>query len=118
MRTSTPQGSGSGNPTLKLGSVGLAAIGILILITIWLGIYRIDAGHVGIVKRFGNVIDVVDPGLRFKFPWADTVEEMEVRERAFSMTLEAASDPGDGQLAGQEEPGQGSLRPVRQSRSV
>jgi regulator of protease activity HflC (stomatin/prohibitin superfamily) len=83
-----------GVPSLKFGSIGLILIGLLVLITVWLGIYRIDAGHVGIVKRFGNVIDVVDPGLRFKFPWADTVEEMEVRERAFSMTLEAASqDP-------------------------
>jgi regulator of protease activity HflC (stomatin/prohibitin superfamily) len=100
MRTSTPttQGpSGSGRPglpTLKLGSFGLAIIAALALITVWLGIYRIDAGHVGIVKRFGNVIDVADPGLHIKLPWADTVEEMEVRERAFSMTLEAASqDP-------------------------
>lgn len=65
-----------------------------LLVTIWLGIYRIDAGHVGIVKRFGNVIDVVDPGLHYKLPYADTVEEMEVRERAFSMDLDAASqDP-------------------------
>jgi regulator of protease activity HflC (stomatin/prohibitin superfamily) len=67
---------------------------IAILLTVWLGIYRIDAGHVGIVKRFGNVIAVVDPGLHVKMPYADTVEEMEVRERAFSMKLEAASqDP-------------------------
>ncbi len=100
MRTSTPttQGSGGsgrpGMPSLKLGSFGLAIIAALALITIWLGIYRIDAGHVGIVKRFGNVIAVADPGLHIKVPWADTVEEMEVRERAFSMNLEAASqDP-------------------------
>ncbi|WP_072387583.1 prohibitin family protein [Hyphomicrobium sp. CS1BSMeth3] len=100
MRTSTPttQGPGgsgrSGLPSLKLGSFGLAVIAALALITIWLGIYRIDAGHVGVVKRFGNVIDVADPGLHIKLPWADTVEEMEVRERAFNMTLEAASqDP-------------------------
>jgi regulator of protease activity HflC (stomatin/prohibitin superfamily) len=99
MRT-TPSTQGSGGqgrpgfPTLKLGSVGLALIAALVLITIWLGIYRIDAGHVGIVKRFGNVIGVVDPGLNIKVPWADTVEEMEVRERAFAMTLVAASqDP-------------------------
>jgi regulator of protease activity HflC (stomatin/prohibitin superfamily) len=100
MRTSTPTTQGSpgsgrpGLPTLKLGSFGLAVIAALALITVWLGIYRIDAGHVGIVKRFGNVIDVADPGLHIKLPWADTVEEMEVRERAFNMTLEAASqDP-------------------------
>ncbi len=100
MRTSTPTTQGSGGPgrpgfpTLKFGSVGLGIIAVLALVTMWLGIYRIDAGHVGIVKRFGNVVDVVDPGLHIKLPWADTVEEMEVRERAFSMTLDAASqDP-------------------------
>ncbi|MGI9524216.1 MAG: prohibitin family protein [Hyphomicrobiaceae bacterium] len=79
---------------LGLGSTVLIIIGAILLFGIWLGIYRIDAGHVGIVKRFGNVIDVVDPGLHVKIPYADTVEEMEVRERAFSMKMEAASqDP-------------------------
>jgi regulator of protease activity HflC (stomatin/prohibitin superfamily) len=74
------------------GILGLAALVGLVLAG--LGVYRIDAGHVGIVKRFGNVIEVVDPGLHFKWPYADTVEEMEVRERAFTMDLDAASqDP-------------------------
>jgi regulator of protease activity HflC (stomatin/prohibitin superfamily) len=95
MRNTTPTIGGlPGGSSLKLGSLGILAIAVLVLVTVWLGIYRIDAGHVGIVKRFGNVIDVVDPGLHIKMPWADTVEEMEVRERAFSMNLEAASqDP-------------------------
>ena len=80
--------------SLGIGSFVLIIIGLVVLFGIWLGIYRIDAGHVGIVKRFGNVIDVVDPGLHVKVPYADTVEEMEVRERAFSMVMEAASqDP-------------------------
>lgn len=81
-------------PQLTAGKVGLVVIALLILWGIYLGIYRIDAGHVGIVKRFGNVIDVNDPGLHLKMPYADTVEEMEVRERAFSIELAAASqDP-------------------------
>jgi regulator of protease activity HflC (stomatin/prohibitin superfamily) len=74
----------------KLAGLGAALAALIV----WLGVYRIDAGHVGIVKRFGNVIEVVDPGLHFKWPYADTVEEMEVRERAFTMDLDAASqDP-------------------------
>lgn len=85
---------GPGFSSLKIGSVLIGALIFLVLLGIWLGIYRIDAGHVGIVKRFGNVIDVVDPGLHVKVPYADTVEEMEVRERAFTMKMEAASqDP-------------------------
>lgn len=84
------------NPLPSLGALSWIPIAlvVVVLVTLFLGIYRIDAGHVGIVKRFGNVIDVVDPGLHVKMPYADTVEEMEIRERAFPMTLEAASqDP-------------------------
>jgi regulator of protease activity HflC (stomatin/prohibitin superfamily) len=81
-------------PSLGVGAKLLGVLAVLVLATIWLGIYRIDAGHVGIVKRFGNVVAVVDPGLHVKIPYADTVEEMEVRERAFTIKLEAASqDP-------------------------
>ncbi len=86
-----PQRLRSQLAALSVVPVILVLIGLSIL---WMGIYRIDAGHVGIVKRFGNVIDVVDPGLHVKIPYADTVEEMEVRERAFTMQLDAASqDP-------------------------
>jgi len=86
--------SGPKPSTLGGGLVIAIVLIVLAVLTIWLGVYRIDAGHVGIVKRFGNVIEVVDPGLHFKLPYADTVEEMEVRERAFTMDLEAASqDP-------------------------
>ena len=59
---------GPGFSSLKFGSVLLGALIFLVLLGVWLGIYRIDAGHVGIVKRFGNVIDVVDPGLHVKIP--------------------------------------------------
>jgi len=86
----SPQAAGSGSAARSL----LIAAAVVVGLGAWLGVYRIDAGHVGIVKRFGNVITVVDPGLHFKLPYADTVEEMEVRERAFTMDLEAASqDP-------------------------
>ncbi|MGE0767998.1 MAG: prohibitin family protein [Hyphomicrobiaceae bacterium] len=81
-------------PILGLGAGAFAIVALIVLSVIWMGIYRIDAGHVGIVKRFGNVVEVVDPGLHVKFPYADTVEEMEVRERAFTKELAAASqDP-------------------------
>ncbi len=92
--TALPSPSGGASKLSWLfGGAMLPLLGVAALL-MWLGLYRIDAGHVGIVKRFGNVIDVVDPGLHFKWPFADTVEEMEVRERAFTMDLEAASqDP-------------------------
>ena len=93
--TGTPPGMPTPRmPVLGIGAGALALIALIVLSIVWMGIYRIDAGHVGIVKRFGNVIDVVDPGLHVKIPYADTVEEMEVRERAFTKELAAASqDP-------------------------
>jgi regulator of protease activity HflC (stomatin/prohibitin superfamily) len=91
--SSRPAGAG-GFPAPSGRFVALAILALLALSILSMGIYRIDAGHVGIVKRFGNVIKVVDPGLHVKIPYADTVEEMEVRERAFTIKLEAASqDP-------------------------
>lgn len=90
----SPQPPNSGIPVLKAGSFIAGALGLLVLSIFWMGVYRIDAGHVGIVKRFGNVVAVVDPGLHVKIPYADTVEEMEVRERAYAVELAAASqDP-------------------------
>lgn len=80
--------------SLSIGGLLFGVLTLFILAGIWMGIYRIDAGHVGIVKRFGNVISVVDPGLHVKIPYADTVEEMEVRERTYTARLDAASsDP-------------------------
>jgi regulator of protease activity HflC (stomatin/prohibitin superfamily) len=94
--TSLPGGGAPKSPLggFGIGGIFLTIIALIALSIVWMGIYRIDAGHVGIVKRFGNVIKVVDPGLHVKFPYADTVEEMEVRERAFTIELAAASqDP-------------------------
>ncbi|MGE0701321.1 MAG: prohibitin family protein [Hyphomicrobiaceae bacterium] len=93
-RIAGPQPSMPQLPSFRFGAGVAALIALFALSVLWMGIYRIDAGHVGIVKRFGNVIRVVDPGLQVKIPYADTVEEMEVRERAYSVELAAASqDP-------------------------
>lgn len=93
-RSPLPQLPSPGTPALKTGGAVAIAVALLALSIFWMGVYRIEAGHVGIVKRFGNVVDVVDPGLHVKVPYADTVEEMEVRERAYSVELAAASqDP-------------------------
>ena len=43
--------------------------------------YTVDEGHVGIVKRFSEAKHQVTPGLHFKVPFIDSVEEIEVRTR-------------------------------------
>ncbi len=77
--------------------VSAGAFGLLVifgLITLWLGVYTIDQGYVGIIKRNGAVTEVVNPGLHVKMPWIDTVDEIEVRERAAHLDLQTSSgDP-------------------------
>lgn len=58
---------------------GIAAL--FITITMFLAAYTIEEGHVGIVKNFGEAREQVNPGLHFKVPFVETVEEIEVRTR-------------------------------------
>ena len=41
----------------------------------------VEEGHVGIVKRFSEAREQVNPGLHFKFPLIESVIEMETRTR-------------------------------------
>ena len=60
----------------KYGALALTAFMLL-----FLTFYTVDEGHIGIVKRFGEAKSDVAPGLHIKFPFIDSVEEIEVRTR-------------------------------------
>ena len=66
--------------------VGLVVVGVA-----WSALYTIDEGHVGIVKRFGEATTQVSPGLHYKIPIADTVNELEIRTRKNSEALKAST---------------------------
>lgn len=70
----------------KLISVLIIAVAIL-----WMVFYTIDEGNVGIVKRFGEATSQVNPGLHFKVPLADSVEELEIRTRKNAESLKAST---------------------------
>ena len=53
--------------------------------------FIIDAGERGVVLRFGKVNRVVEPGLRFKMPMAESVIPMNVRVQKSTTKTEAAS---------------------------
>ena len=76
------------NPLKHLSKV---AIVLPIFLGIWMLFYTIDEGHVGIVKRFGEATEQVNPGLHFKLPFADTVEELEIRTRKNAEKLKAST---------------------------
>ena len=66
-------------------------VGIVILSVLWSVFYTIDEGHVGIVKRFGEATTQVNPGLHFKVPFADSIEELEIRTRKNAEALKAST---------------------------
>jgi regulator of protease activity HflC (stomatin/prohibitin superfamily) len=67
------------------------AIALVIVAGSWATFYTIDEGHVGIVKRFGEATTQVNPGLQTKIPFADTVEELEIRTRKNTENMKAST---------------------------
>ena len=62
--------------------------GILLLFSTY---FSVEAGDRGIVLRFGQVNRVVEPGARFKIPFAEDVVRMSVRVQKTTTKTEAAS---------------------------
>lgn len=59
-------------------SIITTAVGVILLFG---SVYTVNEGHIGIVKRFSEAKEQVNPGLHFKVPFIDSVEEIEVRTR-------------------------------------
>ena len=63
---------------LPLKTIGTIVVALIILTS---SVYTVNEGHIGIVKRFSEAKEQVNPGLHFKMPFIDSVEEIEVRTR-------------------------------------
>ena len=71
--------------------VTILVIGFLGMFLLLTSITYVQAGHVGIVTRFGAVKRVVDPGLVIKIPLAEKVVKMETRVQKNESSAKAAS---------------------------
>ncbi len=71
--------------------VAAGFLAFLILLVFLSSYFIVDAGERGVVLRFGEVSRVVEPGLRFKMPLAETVVRMTVRVQKGTTKTEAAS---------------------------
>jgi regulator of protease activity HflC (stomatin/prohibitin superfamily) len=70
----------------------VAAIVAAIAVTVFeLSLYTIEQGYRGIVLRFGQVNSVAEPGLHFKIPFVDWLEELEVRTQKDARKIGAYS---------------------------
>lgn len=68
---------GSSNPTLEINGFWIVALAIAVL-AVWAGstsVYTVDTKGQAVVKRFGKVIDIKQPGLHFKLPFGLDTQE-------------------------------------------
>jgi membrane protease subunit HflK len=81
------------SPSMALGVI-IAVICVSGLVT---SIYTIPAESIGVVLRFGEAVDEVDPGLRFKLPWGiDKVAKVPVKrqlKQEFGFATPGATNP-------------------------
>ncbi|MEM0515639.1 prohibitin family protein [Pseudoalteromonas sp. YIC-827] len=75
----------------KKGLIGTIFVVLLLLLLGFKSMYTVDEGHVGIIKRFGEATEQVNPGLHTKIPFVDTVEMLEIRTRKNVEKLRAAT---------------------------
>jgi len=91
--------------TLRLGAVGAAILGLLLLIGLSTVIYKVEAEYQAIVLRFGRYTKTVNPGLQFKLPFGiDRVYHIPVKrqlKQEFGFGTPGGSNPF--QTAGSDE---------------
>ena len=74
----------------KIGRAVLSVIGVIIVFCLIMGsFYTIDAGDKGVVKRFGDVIKIAEPGINFKFPIVDDVVVISTRQQTIVYSEES-----------------------------
>ncbi len=71
---------------------GLAVALVVLLLAVMMDSFtQVEAGSVAVVKQFGRVVNVLDPGLNFKLPFVQKV----VVYRTQEILYETAADPSE-----------------------
>lgn len=77
------------------GLIVLLVIGLIVVIWLATGIYQVDTGQVGVVRRFGREVGTTDPGLHWRWPTpiekVDKVRVAEIRRLEIGFRV---IDPG------------------------
>jgi membrane protease subunit HflK len=61
-------GDGQGSASGSGKNLGLIAVGVVVAIWIASGTYKVDAGNIGVVTRFGKYVEETSPGLNWHLP--------------------------------------------------
>lgn len=86
--------SGNGGKNHKGGGTALFGLIIAGVVGIWLlsGFYRVQEGELGVVQRFGEMVRIAPPGLRYHIP--NPVESVIVQKVATVNTINSGDHPG------------------------
>lgn len=79
------------NLTIKFVPAVIGLVPAALFLSLYMGAYQVDAGSVGVVKRFGNPIGMLAPGLHFVRPIGDTVTEVAVQRRVIKVSEPAST---------------------------
>lgn len=86
-------------PTGLLLIVGAAVAWVVM--TFFLSLSTVDAGHIGLVRAFGNYVGTQDPGVNFKAPWQSVVEA-DVRIQSQKIVMDGRIEKGTGSAVSKE----------------
>jgi prohibitin 2 len=79
----------------KLKNVCPKSLASMLVVVCLIGILSpfkiIDAGHVGVVKSFGNVTKVVNSGIVFKIPFVQVIESITIQPIQMDQSIEVGS---------------------------
>ena len=73
------------------GTLISLAVVVFLLISGASSMFTVQEGNIGVIKRFGEATQQVNPGLHMKIPFVDTVEVMEIRTRKNVEKLNAST---------------------------
>jgi Cu+-exporting ATPase len=91
----------------RRGAVASTALGILAVLHVAGGFYRVQPGEIGVERRFGEVVQRAEPGLRYCWPWPVGALDRMAVERVQSLeigfrTAAASTAPTTGEPAAYE----------------
>ena len=71
---------GKSNRFISVGMIGVV-IAIFLLSIVFGSWYTVDQGERGVKLRYGAIVGIAEPGLNFKVPFVDTVEQISVQNQ-------------------------------------
>jgi membrane protease subunit HflK len=96
-RGPAPRGPSGDLPQFSPKAFGVAVAGLVALWALWTSFYTVQPEERAVIKRFGRVSGIADPGLHFKLPFGVDSVQIVATERVlkeeFGFRTEDASDP-------------------------